>query len=166
MSLNNNIRFRVHSRRNVGSNMLEQKELISEVLFSDVSNNQIEALLSMLNATNSMINNFEMVVNDNLPEDNILSEFQFNDPIEIALRNSMEGQEHKRCIETVVNVKSQSYETTEKKFDSCSICTDNYKNNEIVSVLDCGHVFHNQCITEWGHYHPSCPVCKKGIPTI
>jgi len=152
----NSIRFRVHSRRNVVNNILDQAYDISEVLLTDVSDNQIDILLSMLSATNSMINNSQ-IYDDNL--ENI-------DPIELAVRNSMEGQELKRCEETIIDVNSISYENTEKTFNSCSICSDDYKNTETVSVLNCSHVFHKDCIIEWGHYHPSCPVCKKGIPTI
>ena len=62
-----------------------------------------------------------------------------------------------------VDVSSKSYSDTDKVFTSCSICSDDYKDEDIVSVLDCTHVFHKNCIEEWGHYNPVCPICKASI---
>lgn len=62
-----------------------------------------------------------------------------------------------------VDVSSKSYSETDKVFTSCSICSDDYKDEDIVSVLDCTHVFHKNCIEEWGHYNPVCPICKASI---
>jgi hypothetical protein len=65
-----------------------------------------------------------------------------------------------------VNLKSTSYETCGKKYETCSVCMEDYANKDVVSVLDCGHIYHIECIKEWGdNYNPSCPICKTGIPT-
>lgn len=43
----------------------------------------------------------------------------------------------------------------------CSICLDDYKEKDVVSVLPhCGHFFHLKCINPWLRLHPSCPVCR------
>ena len=60
-------------------------------------------------------------------------------------------------------VKTQPYDTTDKNYEECSICTDKYEKKEEVSVLDCGHVYHPKCINEWAKYKPTCPVCKAEI---
>ena len=62
-----------------------------------------------------------------------------------------------------IDVSSKPYSETEKVFTSCSICSDDYKDEDIVCVLDCTHVFHKNCIDEWGHYNPICPICKASI---
>jgi hypothetical protein len=65
-----------------------------------------------------------------------------------------------------VNLKSISYETCGKKYETCSVCMEDYTNKDIVSVLDCGHIYHTNCIKDWGdNYNPSCPLCKTVIPT-
>jgi hypothetical protein len=65
-----------------------------------------------------------------------------------------------------VNLRSISYETCGKKYETCSVCIEDYTNKDIVSVLDCGHIYHANCIKEWGdNYNPSCPLCKTVIPT-
>lgn len=89
-----------------------------------------------------------------------------NQELREALQNSESDQELKRSVNVIVNVNSQLYNTTEKKFDNCSICTEEYKDTDMVSVLKCGHIFHPKCIKEWGHYNPSCPVCKENIPVM
>jgi hypothetical protein len=85
------------------------------------------------------------------------------DPIQIAIRNSENDLQLRRNDNIEINVNSQLYSTTSKKYDTCCICTDNYKNNDNVSVLDCGHIYHATCIKEWGKYKSSCPVCNIQI---
>jgi len=50
--------------------------------------------------------------------------------------------------------------------DCCSICHNDYLVDDKITRLDCGHVFHYNCIKEWGHYKSSCPLCKISIPTV
>lgn len=74
-----------------------------------------------------------------------------------------EDRHHDRTEESKINITSQLYETTNKKYDECSICTENYQDNDEVSVLKCFHIFHYKCIDEWGHYSTTCPICKQEI---
>jgi hypothetical protein len=85
------------------------------------------------------------------------------DPINIAIRNSENDLQLHRNDNIEINVGSQLYSTTDKKYDTCCICTDKYGKNEQVSVLECGHIYHVKCIKEWGKYKPACPVCNKPI---
>ena len=64
-----------------------------------------------------------------------------------------------------IQLNNKKYNETPKKYTSCVICSDEFKNEEYVSVLSCGHVFHPSCISEWGHYKSECPLCKQPIPT-
>jgi hypothetical protein len=91
--------------------------------------------------------------------------FQGVDPLEIAIERSSADQELTRSEDININVSTQCYETTDKKFDSCSICTEKYDNKDVVSVLKCEHIFHTKCIKEWGYYKAVCPLCKESIDT-
>lgn len=44
----------------------------------------------------------------------------------------------------------------------CSICLGDYKDNDIVIILDCssGHVFHKSCLFDWLLGANLCPVCR------
>ena len=48
--------------------------------------------------------------------------------------------------------------------DCCPICLDTYSKNKIknnIIKLECGHVFHKQCILEWVKINPICALCRK-----
>eukprot|EP01080_Neovahlkampfia_damariscottae_P001390 gene1390-12010_t len=47
-------------------------------------------------------------------------------------------------------------------FQNCTVCLENIKKNEIVSILPCKHEFHQDCIETWlKEYSKNCPLCKK-----
>ena len=42
----------------------------------------------------------------------------------------------------------------------CIICMDGFNENELVKQLDCGHIFHGDCIDHWLSQQKNCPFCK------
>jgi hypothetical protein len=45
---------------------------------------------------------------------------------------------------------------------SCIICLDNFKLNEIITVLHCSHIFHKQCAESWFcNNSTNCPICRR-----
>jgi len=48
--------------------------------------------------------------------------------------------------------------------NSCVICLNDYEDHEIITLLPCGHFFHQQCIILWLKDHNSCPMCRQDIP--
>lgn len=49
--------------------------------------------------------------------------------------------------------------------DECSICRDNFELNQHITELDCKHILHTECISEWVKYKSECPVCRNDINT-
>ncbi|CAH2315049.1 E3 ubiquitin- ligase RNF128 isoform X1 [Pelobates cultripes] len=47
--------------------------------------------------------------------------------------------------------------------DSCAVCIDTYKANDVVRILTCNHFFHKNCIDPWLLEHRTCPMCKCDI---
>ena len=50
--------------------------------------------------------------------------------------------------------------------DMCPICYDEIKNKNKISQLKCGHIFHQECISEWTKKCKdgnNCPVCRSII---
>ena len=52
----------------------------------------------------------------------------------------------------------------------CSICLENYKENEYISITECNHQFHKQCINRWissqwseERDFPQCPNCRNSL---
>ncbi|XP_047506095.1 E3 ubiquitin-protein ligase RNF126 [Pieris napi] len=46
---------------------------------------------------------------------------------------------------------------------SCSVCWDNFLLGEMVSRLECEHIFHSSCINPWLELHATCPVCRCSL---
>ncbi|GLU15440.1 hypothetical protein SLE2022_319300 [Rubroshorea leprosula] len=44
--------------------------------------------------------------------------------------------------------------------DSCIICQEEYKNEEKIGTLDCGHEYHADCLKKWLLVKNVCPICK------
>ncbi|KAI1301179.1 E3 ubiquitin-protein ligase [Halotydeus destructor] len=45
----------------------------------------------------------------------------------------------------------------------CTVCMEDYKLDENVKKLSCGHVFHPECIVPWLKRHATCPVCRLNL---
>lgn len=41
---------------------------------------------------------------------------------------------------------------------TCTICLET--TNDMQQRLPCGHIFHYDCIMEWLHANPTCPLCR------
>ncbi|XP_069987411.1 E3 ubiquitin-protein ligase RNF126-B [Penaeus vannamei] len=53
---------------------------------------------------------------------------------------------------------------TKEQFDQglqCSVCMEDFKEDESVRRLHCEHCYHNDCIIPWLELHGTCPVCRK-----
>lgn len=44
---------------------------------------------------------------------------------------------------------------------SCSICYDVVLPANVLSLLNCGHIFHENCMNEWKKTSKTCPQCRK-----
>ncbi|XP_071713637.1 E3 ubiquitin-protein ligase MBR2-like [Rutidosis leptorrhynchoides] len=53
-----------------------------------------------------------------------------------------------------------------EQVDSCSICLGDYKENEMIGVLECGHQFHAECIKGWLLCNNVCPLCRATALTV
>ena len=71
-----------------------------------------------------------------------------------------------------LNTRSRKYKVIRSKsrtavYDEhkgcCSICLDNYPDDEMVCELVCGHAFHIRCISEWFKRSFTCPLCRVSI---
>ena len=45
----------------------------------------------------------------------------------------------------------------------CSICVDDFKLNDKIRQINCGHLFHAKCIKPWLLKSKLCPNCKCEI---
>ena len=46
----------------------------------------------------------------------------------------------------------------------CSICLDDYSDAENkITKLECGHIYHKECVKDWLENNSTCPVCRTEI---
>ncbi len=87
------------------------------------------------------LNNFNFNLNSDVKV--VISEEQFDEDL-----NHFEYQEIK----------------DEAKNTKCSICTDEFINNDMVVKTKCDHVFHRDCIKPWlCNESVKCPICREEI---
>tara|TARA_Y100001958_G_C21247511_1_gene578931 strand:- start:5061 stop:5441 length:381 start_codon:yes stop_codon:yes gene_type:complete len=46
--------------------------------------------------------------------------------------------------------------------DSCSICLEKYKLNDMINRLNCNHIYHKECLDNWIQNN-NCPLCRSII---
>ena len=44
---------------------------------------------------------------------------------------------------------------------TCSICLEDFSDEKEILILDCKHIYHNECIIEWIYKDTSCPLCRS-----
>ena len=92
----------------------------------------------------------------------------YTDPIDDILQQSFD-QQPQTLEKTDYNliISSQEYKTLSEEIridnKECSICVCEYDNLDMVSITNCNHIFHTDCIKEWGKYKQECPLCKTNL---
>ncbi|XP_024006785.1 E3 ubiquitin-protein ligase MBR2 [Eutrema salsugineum] len=59
------------------------------------------------------------------------------------------------------NLSQRKYEECCGETEKCVICLCEFKYNDDVSKLGCGHEFHFECIKQWLMIKNMCPLCKQ-----
>ena len=93
---------------------------------------------------------------------------QYIDPLEDILQQSFEQQPQtleKSDFNLIISSQEYNSFCDEIKTDNkeCSICVCEYDNTDMVSITNCNHIFHTDCIKEWGKYKQECPLCKTNL---
>ena len=59
---------------------------------------------------------------------------------------------------------SKAFKNEGFKQSACTICGDEFRSNQKLPVLECGHHFHWKCLKEWVTKHrAACPVCMGEV---
>ena len=48
--------------------------------------------------------------------------------------------------------------------NNCSICLEEFKNEDILKKLNCTHIFHKDCLGIWiNNNNKTCPLCRRVV---
>ena len=72
--------------------------------------------------------------------------------------NSKESNDVK---DKIMNIPQIYYKKNEYENFQCSICFDEFKENELLKQLKCGHIFHKECLSQWFLNQNNCPYCNQ-----
>ena len=76
----------------------------------------------------------------------------------------LEESSHQRRENIELDIEYIKYNEDVMKLDPCSICFENFTKDSMVCNISCKHIFHKECISEWGKWQQNCPFCKKLLP--
>lgn len=64
-----------------------------------------------------------------------------------------------------IDKKTISYEEllNDNNDDDCTICLEEFNNDEEIVKLKCNHLFHLKCIDDWIEKNQSCPLCRLNL---
>lgn len=66
----------------------------------------------------------------------------------------------KTDIDTIGIQDVNTVNTCEESTDCCSICWNEYTDDDIVAKLSCKHFFHEMCLSTWINKSATCPYCR------
>lgn len=120
-------------------------------IFEGIMNMEPDDFINMVRINNE--NNFDG------------SLFEADTVIERLLNESFEEQPDLEKTDYELEIDSIKYNVIENdKEKNCSICLSDFDNEDMVSCIkECQHIFHTNCIKEWGKYKTTCPVCRNNI---
>ena len=61
-----------------------------------------------------------------------------------------------------IDKKTISYEELLNDIN-CTICLEEFNNDEEIIKLKCNHLFHSKCIDDWIKKNQSCPLCRVNL---
>lgn len=56
---------------------------------------------------------------------------------------------------------SELQQNDKELYKSCAICFEDFCEDSKISITNCKHSYHYDCISEWAKYKTNCPVCRK-----
>ena len=64
-------------------------------------------------------------------------------------------------VEIPINIPREIFSDNENAY--CIICMEPILKKNIVSKLQCGHIYHYDCLNKWVKKKKNCPVCRTKL---
>lgn len=158
LNLNNNINYNSSFFDNPYSNIID-----TEIQGEEIQGEEIQREEDQGQEDYSRINFFNFF-NPFLPMMDIF------DPIDSVLQESFEINQQNSGLEKtdhIIKISSQRYSSLSDSIrdenKACSICIVDFEIDDMISITNCNHIYHTDCIKEWGKYKNECPVCREAL---
>lgn len=168
MSSEDDINF-VNQMFNIVFNNDNDIQDLQNYLSGNVNGNILNNIFNNSFNAGDEFNNYNQEQNNNFVYNPFsLFNYVFYDPLEEVLQESLNMQpDGLEKTDHVIKISSTRYETLDEKIQnenkSCSICIIDFEKEDKISITNCNHIFHTDCITEWGKYKTECPICREKL---
>ena len=88
-----------------------------------------------------------------------------NDMVDSVIERSLEESIPKKKENISLDISSQKFAELKEtpKEITCLVCLSEFIADDDIITLDCNHIFHKKCISEWVKYKTECPHCRDTI---
>ncbi|KAG5569347.1 hypothetical protein H5410_059113 [Solanum commersonii] len=87
-----------------------------------------------------------------------------DDTNEFVDQDMSEYFERSTCYVTcAMDVDNNEDGDDDEEKEACAICLLEYKDEDNIGTLQCGHEFHGECINKWLQRKKSCPFCRASV---
>ena len=62
-----------------------------------------------------------------------------------------------------MSIENIKYKSNNTHHSSCSICLEEFEDNETISKTSCNHMFHETCLETWLNTNTKCPFCRNTL---
>ena len=166
MSSNNQMDDQANFENNIDNNFGIIFENIDRIFFENIGNRQNTF-------ENILENNFNNIFLSMLMPSIFDYDALYEEQLESVIEESFENQPTLEKTDNLINIPSQKFDSLEEKIKNdnkeCTICLTEFEKDDDISLTKCNHVFHNDCIIEWGKYKVTeeskseCPICRTQI---
>ncbi|KAH0710263.1 hypothetical protein KY284_011690 [Solanum tuberosum] len=94
-------------------------------------------------------------------EEEVVEEEDINEFVD---QDMSEYFERSTCYVTcVMDIDANEDGDNDEEKEACAICLLEYKDEDNIGTLQCGHEFHAECINKWLQRKKSCPFCRASV---
>ena len=148
------------------------EEYMDRIIEHDKSN---ITMLNQNSETSLSVEEFNLLESNNASTGNIITEVDIIDSIlrnivfgsyssnqpEISFDDPEPNVISERQLETLQLVKCKDLVLNEDQEKLCSICQNDIFDEDIIPKINCGHLYHKECLFVWlQRYSIQCPMCR------
>jgi hypothetical protein len=184
--LENNSNLYVDARYIQEYDEVDEEQMETNTMNPDYNLNQISRFIQELNSVSDIINTGLSNINNpyNLIQQMLqapsTSNTQQTNHLGMFMNLLLGGSSSQRMEDVQVGLHKDDLESLhinlyknfleEKKCDTCSVCIEKFKEEDVVRELKCKHLFHRDCIDHWLENNIKCPLCReetgRGVPRL
>ena len=154
------IRYTIRSILIEGSNEFDLKVLCSNILEYSLSDKNHTFNDNFEYINDILLNELKRFLRQSLSIIILNNIFNSNNNMEDVKLILSEEELNKIPTNTFKNIDNNLKDSS--NINKCSICQDNYNDNDNVKILKCKHIYHSDCIDNWlGNHSHKCPYCRE-----